>query len=198
MPIPGQFSMPIDILRAEVSKKKFLLKREARLPWDLIDSAAYYALKGAKAVQVLIRFYQKRTWVTKRRGKPEYNGKGLSYTYGEAREMGISPSQFHTIIKLLFEMGFIDIEHQGGGLARDYSRYALSERWRDFGTDKFRRKEKPRAGRPGCDVRSWMRRKAQSVEADERHDQASEDAGENKQTTADRNCQLREGVIIPG
>jgi hypothetical protein len=51
-----------------MEKNKFRLKREARLPGDLLESRAYYELKGEKTMRVLIRFYQKRRWIKKRKG----------------------------------------------------------------------------------------------------------------------------------
>ena len=162
-----------------MGKNKFNLNRKPWLPEGMIESEAMRSLKGAKTIIVLLRFYQKRRWI-RRRKKVEYIDEPLSFTYGEAQALGIGKSRFHEIIRVLCRYGFIEIEYQGGGLARDYSRYVLSERWRDYGTKNFKHIEKPKAGRPGCDVQSWMRRKAQYVEADGRNDQASEDAGEKK------------------
>jgi Mn-dependent DtxR family transcriptional regulator len=85
-----------------------------------------------------------------------YVNKGLVFTYTEAESMGISKSHFLTILKKLIEVGFIDIEHQGGGLARDFSRYAFSARWTEYGTKNFKLVEKKRLLWPGHDVRSRM------------------------------------------
>ena len=156
---------------------KYKLKRDVLLPWELLDSAAFKSL-SSKGIQVLLRFYQKRRWTWVKEGrkkKIKYDNGGLVFTYAEAEALGISKSQFHNILKTLYEFGFIDIEHQGGGLARDYSRYSLSPRWRNYGTPLFIKKTKPKAGRPGCDVRSWMRKK-------------------EKQTTEIRNRQLQDSV----
>jgi hypothetical protein len=159
---------------------KFKLKSEVRLPWDMPISAAFRCL-SAKGIQVLMRFYQKRKWKYVKDGRKKkkiiYIDDGLVFTYAEAEHLGISNSQFHTILKRLYELGFINIEHQGGGLARDYSRYSLPSKWRDYGTPLFRERTKPKAGRPGCDVRSWMRKKS-------------------KQTTETRNGQLQKDVTV--
>lgn len=165
---------------------KYRLRRDVLLPWDLLESKAFLELQGARAIRTLIRFYQKRTWIKKRRGRPEFNGAGLAFTYGEARELGISTGQFHAIIRRLYELGLIEIEHQGGGLARDYSRFAISDRWRRYGTPEFEHKEKPRSCRPGRDVNTLKIRKAR----------AEKTAGKEKQVTADCNCQLRRTVTI--
>ena len=142
-------------------KKKFILKRDVYLSWEIPDSNAFKKL-SAKGIQVLLRFLQKRTWQetrVKRRKKIVFNNKGLSFTYTEAQELGISASQFLEILKRLIELGFIDMEHQGGGLARDYSRYAISERWRDYDTPDFKKVEKRRVLWSGHDVQSWKQRK---------------------------------------
>lgn len=160
-------------------KKKFVLKRAAYLSWEILDSGAFKKL-SAKGIQVLLRFSQKRTWAdykVKRKKKRVYNDKNLSFTYTEAQELGISTSQFHVILVKLVEVGFIDMEHQGGGLTRDYSRFALSERWRDYGKPDFKKVVKKRVLQPGLDVRSWQRK--------------------NKATET-RSCQLRETVVIDG
>ena len=180
-----------------MGKNKYRLGRDVFLPWDLLESKAFLELQGARAIRTLIRFYQKRTWVKKRRGRPEFFGTGLAFTYGEAAELGISASQFHTIIKRLYELGFIEIEYQGGGLARDYSRYAISERWRAYGTEKFEHREKPRTCRPGRDVNTLKKRKAQAGKA-ARKDTKGEGtgAGTEDKVTVHRKYQLRPTVTI--
>ena len=160
----------------ELKKKRFPLKRNIYLAWEMLDSAAFKTL-SAKAIQALLRFLQKRTWSGKK-NKTIYHNSGLAFTYAEATELGISRSQFYTIIKKLFEVGFIDIEHQGGGLARDYSRYSISERWRDYGTSNFKPVTKKKVLWPNHDVHS---RKQALIKA-----------------TENRNCQLRKTVTISG
>jgi DNA-binding PadR family transcriptional regulator len=113
---------------------------------------------------VLIRFYQKRTWAAIPRGRNRkkeivFDNTGLSFTYTEAEALGIGESTFYRAIKRLVELGFIDIEYQGGGLGRDYSRYALSERWRDYGTPSFKEVKKRRVLQPGLDVNSRIQKR---------------------------------------
>ncbi len=175
-----------------MEKNKFRLKRESRLPGELLESKAYYALRGEKTLRVLIRFYQKRRWNTHRK-KIEYIDEPMAFTYAEAQAMGIGASRFHEIISELYRTGFIDIRHIGGGLARDYSRYAISERWRDYGTDKFKCREKPRTVRPGRDVQTLKQRKAQVSQGGIR---GGNGTGSAEQVTLDRNCQLRPTVTI--
>jgi hypothetical protein len=159
------------------TKNKYTLKRDIFLEWEMLDSEVFKKLSG-KTKNVLLRFLQKRIWIGKGK-KKKYINSGLAFTYSEAMALGVSTSQFHTIIKKLFEIGFIDIEHQGGGLARDYSRYALSERWHDYGTPKFKKLEKKKTLWPGNDVHSRKMKKLEKV-------------------TANRNCQLRETATIEG
>lgn len=150
-------------------QKKFDLKRDVYVPHEILESKAFTKL-SARGIRVLLRFLQKRTWQKKKKrgGRPNFINNGLSFTYIEAQEMGISTSTFWGIIIRLVEVGFIDIEHQGGGLGRDYSRYAISDRWRDYGTPAFKQVKKTRVLQPGLDVQSWKRksgklRKAKAV-----------------------------------
>jgi len=142
-------------------KNKFRLKRDVFVPWEILESEAFCTLSG-KECRVLLRFLQKRTWRSvKRKGGKDiiYDNDGLSFTYNEAEELGIKTSTFYRALKKLIEVGFIDVEHQGGPYGRDYSRYRISERWRDYGTDKFENVKKPRILPLGWDVQSWRRRK---------------------------------------
>ncbi|HRS88073.1 MAG TPA: hypothetical protein P5294_02850 [Smithellaceae bacterium] len=156
-------------------KRKFLLRRDVYLPWEIMESEAFKKL-SAKGIFVLLRFYQKRTWTKEKRKRTEYHNNGLAFTYGEAEALGISNSQFHTVIKKLVEFGFIDIEHQGGGVARDYSRYKVSERWKSFGTLYFKHVSKSRVLWAGFDVHSRKQKL--------------------KKATENRSCQLQETVTI--
>jgi len=127
---------------------------------------------SAKAMWVLQRFMQKRKW-TKTGGRKKqilYDNTGLCFTYAEAKYFNISTSQFHTILKHLIEVGFLDVEHQGGAYGRDYSRYRLSDRWRNYGTSLFKRVEKQRRLPPGHDVRSWQAKRAKNATVNRRYD----------------------------
>jgi len=139
---------------------KYRLRRDAFISWEILESEALRNL-SATGIRVLLRFLQKRTWTKARRKgkKPVYDNGGLAFTYEEAKTLDISSSQFYTVIKKLVEVGFIEVEHQGGIHKNDYSRYALSERWRDYGTDAFKSIEKKRVLWKGHDVRSWMKKK---------------------------------------
>lgn len=145
-----------------MSRKKnwSLKKRRVYIDGDMFESEAYRSL-SAKASWVLLRFLQKREWAYpgKKKRNPIYHNKGLVFTYDEAIFFGISRSSFHGIIKKLVEVGFIDVEHQGGFFGHDYSKYNLSDRWRFSGTSLFEKIVKKRVLQGGLDVRSWQRKK---------------------------------------
>jgi response regulator of citrate/malate metabolism len=150
-------------------KKKFHLKRKAWVESDMMESEVYRSL-SSKAMWALQRFYQKRTWSdVKIRGRKKrvYENGGLSFTYTEAKYYGISKAQFHRILKILVEKGFIDVEYRGGGLGRDYSRYALSERWRKWGTPEFKKRIMERVLQAGMDVQSRKAAKLKKAITDE-------------------------------
>jgi len=136
---------------------KYQIRRDVFIEWEILESAAFKTL-SATGIQVLIRFMQKRKWAKIKR-KTIYENGGLVFTYAESAEMGIGNTAFYESVRRLIEVGFIDLDHQGGCYGQDFSRYSFSERWRDFGTENFRRVEKRRSLQRGLDVRSNMRRK---------------------------------------
>lgn len=141
--------------------KKYKPKRSVTLSYELMDSDAFKQLT-AHQIRILLRFMQKRTWATTGKGKKKetiFNNGGLAVTYREAETLGIKTSSFHRGIIKLVELGFLDIEHQGGWMGRDYSRYSISERWKYYGTDSFKKVEKKRVLWGGHDVRSWQEKK---------------------------------------
>ena len=73
----------------------------------------------------------------------KYNGKNrddLSLTYAEAKQL-MAAHRFKKSIDMLVEFGFIDLV-RSGGVWKKCNIFALSERWRLFGTDKFVRGKK--------------------------------------------------------
>jgi len=162
-------------------KKKFVLRRNVYLSWEILDSGAFKKL-SASGIRVLVRFLQKRLWSKVGKGvrsKIVFENGGLAFTYAEADSMGIKNTAFFEAINRLIGVGFIDVEHQGGAYGKDYSRYAISERWRDYGTENFKKVEKKRSLHSGMDVRSNMRRKI-------------------KTPTEKRRGPLRESVVMAG
>lgn len=128
-------------------KKSYRLKRKALIEPEMIECEAFRSLNGTEK-WILLRFLQKRTWreakINGRKTKIYENG-GLTFTYQEAHYFGISNASFYRAIKTLVERGFLDVEHRGGtfgrGEIRDYTRFQLSDRWRLWGSDKFKKKE---------------------------------------------------------
>ena len=109
----------------------------------LLKSKIFRTLNGT-AKTVLLDFMMKRK-MQKAPGKPGKNNKWIvtnngemEYTYSEAEKKGIPRSSFMRAIDTLVESGFIDIAHSGsGGKKGDKSLYAISDRWKDWGTDDF-------------------------------------------------------------
>lgn len=118
---------------------------------DLLDSDAFADLTGSE-FRVLLRFYRKRQIPKKRKSKKlcvdeiVNNGK-IIFTYTEAAEMGIPKTSFTRSLDGLLARGFIDITHTGQGLYRSASTYAISDRWKHYGTDKFVNSARPKRSR---------------------------------------------------
>jgi hypothetical protein len=138
-------------------KQKYQIRRDVFIEWEILESEAFQKL-SATGIKILLRFLQKRKWA-KVRKRTIYENGGLVFTYAEAADLRIRNTAFYEAVRSLVNVGFIDIEHQGGCYGKDYSRYSLSERWRDFGTDKFQKVEKQRSLQRGHDIRSHMQRK---------------------------------------
>ena len=99
----------------------------------------------AKAILVLFEFLYRRqmvevgprkNWIIKNNGE-------IVLTYAEiTKRFGIARSTFRNSIDQLVKLGFIDIDHPGGGLMKDCSLYGISDRWRDYGKEKFIQKSR--------------------------------------------------------
>ncbi len=114
-----------------------------RIGFDLLHSHAYRRLNYAPAIKVLNWFHEKLKVekIPNKRGKERYrvtNNSEISFTYKEARLRGLTDQKFHRALLELHGLGFIDIAHPGSGFRGDYTKFTISDRWRDFGTDKFR------------------------------------------------------------
>ncbi len=140
--------------------KDRLKKRGAYLDGEVLASRAFRELSAAD-IRVYLRFLQKRTWTKDKRNKAIYSDGPFGFPYSEATQaLGIGRSTFRRSIRRLHERGFITVEHQGGSFeGKDYSRYSLSEDWRQYGTPDFKPRKKLQTVRPGHDVRSWQRKK---------------------------------------
>ena len=130
---------------------------------DLIDSMAYMGLNGT-AAKVLIWFLRRRQ-VSKvgRKGKESWtvtnNGK-IVFSYAEAeKKYGLTRARFSRALNQLIELGFVDIDHHGGGMMGDCTLYALGKRWRNYGTDQFIQKSRPKDTRGlGFTEKNWEER----------------------------------------
>ena len=110
------------------------------LEGELLASAAFAELNQTE-MRVFLRFYQKRQIAKKRRGEVLNNGK-ITFPYDEAEEMGISSTAYTRALDGLLARGFIDITYSGEGMYRSKSLYAISTRWKHFGTERFEKKER--------------------------------------------------------
>ena len=107
----------------------------------LVLSRAFLNLTGA-APHVYLLFLRRRRLVKLgRTGKERWvieNNGNIVFPYAEAEnKFGITRPRFQRAIDQLVEKGFLDIKHAGGGLMKDTSKYSISERWQDYGTDSF-------------------------------------------------------------
>jgi DNA-binding PadR family transcriptional regulator len=165
---------------------------------DLVDCKAFLELPGS-ALQVYLLFLRRR--VLKKvgsRGKErwliENNGK-IVFTYTEAhKKFGFTKPRFQRALDGLVEKGFIDITYIGGGVKGDSSTYAISERWRDYGTEKFDFRTRPRDTRElGFTSNNWEERTGKKRTNKAKSGNESINGSGNKSVTAPTNinkCQV--------
>ena len=74
------------------------------------------------------------------------NNGELEFTYAEARELGIkSDRTFYRILReLATDLGFIDITEPGNWYEKKPTKFAHSNRYKDYGTPNYKRLEIPR------------------------------------------------------
>lgn len=124
---------------------KHKIRNKILMEPDMFYSAAYQIIrKSASTVNTLLRCLQKRKFEkTKINGKKRiiYTDTPILFPYTEAKAvLGVGTTQHYKNIRKLIEVGFLDLDHQGGCYQKqekDYSRYKLSERWRKYGTPEF-------------------------------------------------------------
>lgn len=110
-----------------------------------ITSKAYLSLKTTAACQMYLIFLSKcrmeRVQARPASREKEWmitNNGEIQFTYKEALTgYGISNKRFVKAIDDLVRVGLIDISRQGSGLYKETSLYAISQRWKEFGTDEF-------------------------------------------------------------
>ncbi len=115
----------------------------------LVKSEAWFSLSGT-AMKVFLIFRTKCQFA-KRQGKPGKRGPviinngEIVFTYDEAEEdYGITRPRFSRALTQLITKGFIDITATGMGVHKVETHYAISERWRDFGTPDFKEVRRPK------------------------------------------------------
>jgi hypothetical protein len=129
--------------------KNYSQDRPIYFSLTVLRSEAYSVLSAAQ-IKVLNEFYIKRQ-VKKIRGQAGRKDRYVILNDGEivfsgrtgAKKMGLNISTFKRAIRQLILVGFIDVSHVGGGLQGDCHKYAFSDRWELYGTDKFVYKEPP-------------------------------------------------------
>ena len=91
-----------------------------------------------KVTQVPTKVGRGKEWIISNNGE-------IFFTYDEAENnFGIPRSTFRRAIDQLVDLGFIDITHHGGGMMKDASKYAISERWKEYGKKEFLKKTRPK------------------------------------------------------
>jgi hypothetical protein len=125
----------------------------------MILAPVFRKLNG-RAKDVLLLFLYRRQW-TKSEGKKgkwyTTNDGQIVFPYKEAQKrFHIPRSTFTRAIDNLIEYGFIDIARLGGGLIGDCTKYSISNRWEEYGTDKFVQKTRPKDTRGfGFNKKNW-------------------------------------------
>ena len=127
-----------------MSKFKYNRSPFVLIERELLNSSAFIELPKT-ASKVFLWFLARRQFVGyKVKGSKEwsnYNNGEIVFSYPEAEtKFKLSRPRFSRALTALIEYGFIDINHHGGGMLGDASTYYISERWRDYGTDKFEKK----------------------------------------------------------
>jgi len=112
---------------------------------NLIESDAFLNLSGKAALLCLIRFHQKayKKRTSRKNGDSKRlvitNNGEIIFTYAEARELGISSTRtFYKVLReMIEEKGFIDIAELSKWYEKKPTKFAISERWRKYGTDEY-------------------------------------------------------------
>ncbi len=115
---------------------------------QFIDSPATLALAACKSgypMLVYLHILQKRqpakaTKADKKKYRRRFiNERDITFSYEEAKRLGIGTRAFNLAIDRLHQLGFIDIVKPGHGLVKgECTIYGLSERWKSYGTPEFK------------------------------------------------------------
>ncbi len=123
-----------------------------RINFDLLHSEAFKSIKYTPTLKLLIWFHEKvKVRVNKKnRARNRYEvieGQEIAFTYTEAKLRGLTAHQISRGLQELYQFGFIDIKQPGSALRGDWTRYSLSQRWRDFATANFKELAFPKSSR---------------------------------------------------
>jgi hypothetical protein len=132
---------------SQKKKRKFRNRSFCILEPDLIESDAVRDLSGKFALLVLIRFHQKahrRNPSRKKQGIQKMiitNNGEIVFTHAEARELGIKSSgTFWKVCRELVEKGFLELAEYPNWLEKKPGKWAISTRWKWYGTNRFETK----------------------------------------------------------
>ena len=111
-----------------------------------------------KVTQVPTKVGRGKEWIISNNGE-------IFFTYDEAENnFGIPRSTFRRAIDQLVDLGFIDITHHGGGMMKDASKYAISERWKEYGKKEFLKKLRPKDTRGlGFTKENWKKTAGKNI-----------------------------------
>jgi len=155
----------------------------------MILSSAFHKLNG-RAMEVLLLFLYRRQWKqASRKGKWYTTNNGeIVFPYKEAKKrFKIPKSSFARAIDNLIEYGFIDITHLGGGLIGDCTKYSISNRWRNYDTDRFVQKKRPKDTRGfGFTAKNWEEKTGRKRRIESKSGIKNDTRTSNKNDTRER------------
>ena len=153
-------------------------KRNVLFDYHLLNSKAYEELKPT-ARKLLEGFYRRiekeKVYInnkpSKRSKKFEWvptNLDNIIFTYKEMLEYTNKTRATITYsLDQLIELGFIDIMHHGQAYKRDdCSIYAISERWKNYGTPKFLEVTRKKDYRRGHRLRKYQEERRKKLKSD--------------------------------
>jgi len=124
-------------------KKKFrILGGVVLMPWEMLNSKAYKALKPSSAKA--LPFFMGKVKFGRKSGfeyeSPVYYETIFRYPFHEGKEQGFSPATFQSVIEDLIDKGFVDPVCRGGkkSAGLGFSKFRLSPRWKMFNTEDFK------------------------------------------------------------
>ena len=155
----------------------------------MILSSAFHKLNG-RAIEVLLLFLYRRQWKqASRKGKWYTTNNGeIVFPYKEAKKrFKIPKSSFARAIDNLIEYGFIDITHLGGGLIGDCTKYSISNRWRNYDTDRFVQKKRSKDTRGfGFTAKNWEEKTGRKRRIESKSGIKNDTRTSNKNDTRER------------